>query len=123
MAKQQKMLTFDPEIIEHLKIAKPNASQYVQELVYADIKREIDKKKVETVDMNKSYQELEVQASEQAKKDAEKKERQAAWDSMPKLLKDEIMSYNNWGEKWRVIFYPIYKKNGTITAKEFSEVV
>lgn len=121
--KRNKIFCLDDDVVDWLETVQPSKSQYIQNLIYADMKQTLDKRKVVAIDMNKSYQELEAQASEQAKKDAEKKDRQAALDSMPKILKDEVMSYNNWGEKWRVIFYPIYKKNGTITAKEFSEVV
>lgn len=122
MAKQNKTCSFEYEIIEHLKKAQPSASEYIEDLIYADIKRCQDLKKP-MGDLNQLCIDSEAQIKEKEQKELERKERQEAWERLPFDIKEEIQSYANWGEKWKRIFYPIWKAKGTITKDDFRQVV
>jgi hypothetical protein len=118
MTKVNKMMCFDQDVFDHLSTVQPNASSYVQDLIYADIRR-IDKlKKKEVIDINEIHKSAVQDAEALLKKEAEKNAHNTAWGLLDLEVREEIKDLPNWGEKWHTIFYPMYASKGGLTLKD-----
>ena len=118
MVKQNKMMCFDYEIIDFLKDAKPSASQYVQELIFADMNKLKKSKEHKEIDMNEVHKAVIVDAEALLKKEAERKAHNTAWDNLDLEVRVEIKDLPDWGVKWHTIFYPMYAAKGSLTLKD-----
>ena len=120
MRKQQKMMTFDADIMEFLDTAQPNASALVQDLIYAEMKRINDlKKDKKPLDISTVHTAVILDAEALLKKEEERLARNKAWDLLDLDVKEEIKDTESWGVKWKEIFYPMVVKNGgTLSVKE-----
>jgi hypothetical protein len=114
--KQNKTMSFELEIAEHLKL-QPNASQYIEDLVYADMAKN-KKKSDKPLDMTELHSAVIVDAEALIKKEEIKKAHSAAWDLLELEVKEEIKDMPDWGVKWHTIFYPMYEQKGSLTLKE-----
>jgi hypothetical protein len=114
--KQNKTMSLEAEIADHLK-AQPNASKYIEDLVYADMAKN-KKKSEKPLDMTELHSAVIVDAEAILKKEELKKAKSAAWELLDLEVKEEIKDMPDWGVKWHTIFYPMYASNGSLTLKE-----
>ena len=118
--KQNKTFSLEYNVVDHLK-KQDNASQYIEDLIIADIQRieGIKKNRLAPVDMAQLHTTAEIEAEATLKKENERKERNAAWELLDFEVKEEIKDIENWGERWKTVFYPMYlSSNKTLTLKQ-----
>lgn len=115
--KKNKTISVEMEVFDHLS-KQPNASVYIEDLVYSDINREKAKKPKEIVDLSTTVTETEADFIEKLKKEQDKKNRSTAWDNLDVEVREEIKDMEGWGKKWHEIFYPMWKEKGNLTLKD-----
>jgi hypothetical protein len=118
--KRNKMLSLSDDVFLFLQ-EQENASAYVDALVYAEIRKDIERKKKKEnkeLDISSIHELAIVEDATKAQKEVEKKARSAAWDLLDLEIKEEIKDMPDWGVKWNTIFYPMYEQTGSLTLKE-----
>lgn len=117
--KQNKTFSLEYYVVDHLK-KQDNASQYIENLIIADIQRieGIKKNRLAPVDMAQLHTTAEIEAEATLKNENERKARTAAWETLDLEVREEIKDLDNWGEKWKLIFYPLYLQNKKLDKKD-----
>ena len=115
--KRTKVFSLDEEVFEYLSNID-NASALVNSLVYGEIKKDIDRKKVKEVDMSNIHEAALNEVAEQTKKKEEQAQRNKSWELLDLDVREEIKSIESWGVKWREVFYPLYVQKGSLTVKD-----
>ena len=117
--KQNKTLSFDYDVVDYLR-AIPNASNYVQDLIYVDMKRlkELKNTNKAPSDLSNIHEAAINEETEQTKKKEEQANRNKAWELLDLDVREEIKSIESWGVKWREVFYPLYVQKGSLTVKD-----
>lgn len=118
MVRQNKTMSFDMEIYEYLKSVEPNASKYIEDLIYADMKRLDKLTKKEDVNIQELHQAAIIDIEARQKKEEEKSARSKAWESLDLEVREEIKDMESWGTKWKEIFYPLFVEKGSLTLKD-----
>ena len=111
--KRTKVFSLDDEVFDYLS-NMDNASAFVNSLVYAEIKKDIDRKKVKEVDMSNIHEAAINDEANQTKKKEEQAQRNKAWELLDLDVREEIKSIESWGVKWREVFYPLYIKKANL---------
>ena len=108
--KRTKSITIDDDVFEYTN-KQGNASQYIEDLVRADMQR-VKQKKEAITDFAKINDVVSIDEDAKQKREEERKARRAAWDSLDIEVTEVIKEKPSWGELWKNIYYPLYLKNG-----------
>jgi hypothetical protein len=115
--KQNKTISLEIDIFNFLK-SQPNSSRYIEDLILADMRRINNKKTKEVIDISKLHEQNITEDIEKNRVELERKARSHAWDNLDLEVKEEIKDLDDWGIKWKTIFYPMYLSKKELTLKD-----
>jgi len=119
MKKINKTICLDNDVLEFLN-TQENASNYINVLIMSEMRKDIEAKKSRQEILNTDEILVNTQELEDAKlkKEADKKRRSTAWESLDLEVREEIKDIESWGVKWHDIFYPMFLQKGSLSLKD-----